>query len=203
MKLIFCLLALFFSNLSSAKEWVFDAILNDELIGQHTFIYEDDRTISKANFKFEFLLMDFIYQHNSIETWDKNCLKSISSKTNDDGDLYQVTGQIVADGFLISSNQEETLLPQCIMTFAYGNSEILNQKKLMNSQNGEFLDVDVELIREENFILKGEKILTNLWQISAESNNGDILIHLWYDKDMQWVGLKTSTPIGDMYYQLR
>tara|TARA_B100000035_G_C20952980_1_gene532806 strand:+ start:401 stop:1012 length:612 start_codon:yes stop_codon:yes gene_type:complete len=203
MKLIFCLLALFFSNLSSAKEWVFDAILNDELIGQHTFIYEDDRTISKANFKFEFLLMDFIYQHNSIETWDKNCLKSISSKTNDDGDLYQVTGQIVADGFLISSNQEETLLPQCIMTFAYGNSEILNQKKLMNSQNGEFLDVDVELIREENFILKGEKILTNLWQISAESNNGDILIYLWYDKDMQWVGLKTSTPIGDMYYQLR
>ena len=203
MKLIFCLLALFFSNLSSAKEWVFDAILNDELIGQHTFIYEDDRTISKANFKFEFLLMDFIYQHNSIETWDKNCLKSISSKTNDDGDLYQVTGQIVADGFLISSNQEETLLPQCIMTFAYGNSEILNQKKLMNSQNGEFLDVDVELIREENFILKGEKILTNLWQISAESNNGDILIHLWYDKDMQWVGLKTSTPIGDMYYQLK
>ena len=203
MKLIFCLLALFFSNLSSAKEWVFDAILNDELIGQHTFIYEDDRTISKANFKFEFLLMDFIYQHNSIETWDKNCLKSISSKTNDDGDLYQVTGQIVADGFLISSNQEKTLLPQCIMTFAYGNPEILNQKKLMNSQNGEFLDIDVKLIREENFILKGEKILTNLWQISAESNNGDILIHLWYDKDMQWVGLKTSTPIGDMYYQLR
>lgn len=203
MKLFFCLLALFFSNLSSAKEWVFDAILNDELIGQHTFTYEDDRTISKANFKFEFLLMDFIYQHNSIETWDKNCLKSISSKTNDDGDLYQVTGQIVADGFLISSNQEKTLLPQCIMTFAYGNPEILNQKKLMNSQNGEFLDIDVKLIREENFILKGEKILTNLWQISAESNNGDILIHLWYDKDMQWVGLKTSTPIGDMYYQLR
>ena len=89
------------------------------------------------------------------------------------------------------------------MTFAYGNPEILNQKKLMNSQNGEFLDVEVKLIREENFILRGEKILTNLWQISAESNNGDMLIHLWYDKDMQWVGLKTSTPIGDMYYQLR
>ena len=203
MKLIICLLALIFSNLSSAKEWVFDAILNDEIVGQHSFIYDDDKTISKANFKFEFLLMDFLYQHYSEETWDKNCLKSISSKTNDDGDLYQVTGQVVADGFFVTFNQKSTLLPQCIMTFAYGNPEILNQKKLMNSQNGEFLDVEVKLLGEENFILRGKKILTNLWQISAESNNGDMLIHLWYDKDMQWVGLKTSTPIGDVYYQLR
>jgi len=196
-------LFLILSNIAFAKELVFDALLNGKTIGQHTFIIEDDKTISKANFKFEFLLMDFFYQHNSIETWDKNCLKSISSETDDDGDLYQVTGQVVADGFLVNSNQKSKLLPQCIMTFAYGNPEILNQKKLMNSQNGEFLDVDVKLLREENYILKGENIITNLWQISAESNNGDMLIHLWYDKDMKWVGLKTSTPIGDMYYQLR
>jgi len=202
-KLIICLLALFFSNLSFGKEWVFDAILNDEVVGQHSFVYENNKTISKANFKFEFLLMDFLYQHYSEETWDKNCLKSISSETDDDGDLYQVTGKLVADGFFVTSNHESTLLPQCIMTFAYGNPEILNQKKLLNSQNGEFLQVEVKLLREENFILRGEKIITNLWQISAESNNGDLLIHLWYDIDMQWVGLITSTPIGDMYYQLR
>mgnify|MGYP000870955184 CR=1 FL=1 len=203
MKLIIFMLAFLFSNLSFANKWVFDVILNNKLIGQHIFIYEDDTTLSKANFKFEFLLMDFIYRHNSKETWNENCLKTISSETNDDGDLYQVSGQIVSDGFLIYSNQEKTLLPQCIMTFAYGNPEILNQKKLMNSQNGEFLDINVKFIREENYILNHKKILTNLWQINGESNNGDILIYLWYDKDMKWVGLKTSTPIGDMHYKLR
>ena len=34
--------------------------------------------------------MDFIYQHKSTETWDGNCLKSISSNTDDDGDIYDV-----------------------------------------------------------------------------------------------------------------
>ena len=72
------------------KYGTFDAILNDKVIGQHTFIYEDDKTVSHANFEFEYFFMDFIYQHKSTETWDGNCLKSISSKTDDDGDIYDV-----------------------------------------------------------------------------------------------------------------
>ena len=57
--------------------------------------------------------------------------------------------------------------------------------------------------RKEDYILKGKNIKANLWQIKAEGENGDLLIHLWYDKNMQWVGLKSSTPIGDMHYKLR
>jgi len=28
-------------------------------------------------------------------------------------------------------------------------------------------------------------------------------VHLWYDKNMNWVGLKSPTPIGDMQYKLK
>ena len=203
MKLILLIFTLLYSNLSLAKEWTFDAILNDKLIGQHTFIYKDDKTLSQANFEFEYFFMDFIYQHKSTETWDGNCLKSITSNTDDDGEIYDVDGRLGLDGFVVSSNNKTTKLPLCIMTFSYGNPKILEQKKLMNAQSGEYLDVDIEFLSQEDYILKGKNIKANLWQIKAEGESGDLLIHLWYDENMQWVGLKSSTPIGDMHYKLR
>jgi hypothetical protein len=203
MKLILLIFTLLYSNLSLAKEWTFDAILNDKLIGQHTFIYKDDKTLSQANFEFEYFFMDFIYQHKSTETWDGNCLKSITSNTDDDGEIYDVDGRLGLDGFVVSLNNKTTKLPLCIMTFSYGNPKILEQKKLMNAQSGEYLGVDIQFLSQEDYILKGKNIKANLWQIKAEGENGDLLIHLWYDKNMQWVGLKSSTPIGDMHYKLR
>ena len=203
MKKIIGAVALVISNSTYAEEWNFDAILNDKVIGQHTFIYEDEKTISNANFKFEYLFMDFIYQHKSTETWQEGCLKTISSKTDDDGDLYEVSGHIGTDRFLVTTNNKTSELPSCVMTFAYGNPKILEQKKLMNSQSGEYLDVDIQFIREENHIVKGEDILTDLWRIEANIDDGDLLIHLWYDKNMNWVSLKSQTPIGDMLYKLK
>ena len=203
MKKIIGAVALVISNSTYAEEWNFDAVLNDKVIGQHTFIYENEKTISNANFKFEYLFMDFIYQHKSTETWQEGCLKTISSKTDDDGDLYEVSGHIGTDRFLVTTNNKTSELPSCVMTFAYGNPKILEQKKLMNSQSGEYLDVDIQFIREENHIVKGEDILTDLWQIEANIDDGDLLIHLWYDKNMNWVSLKSQTPIGDMLYKLK
>ena len=203
MKKIIGAVALVISNSTYAEEWNFDAVLNDKVIGQHTFIYENEKTISNANFKFEYLFMDFIYQHKSTETWQEGCLKTISSKTDDDGDLYEVSGHIGTDQFLVTTNDKATELPSCVMTFAYGNPKILEQKKLMNSQSGEYLDVDIQFIREENHIVKGEDILTDLWRIEANIDDGDLLIHLWYDKNMNWVSLKSQTPIGDMLYKLK
>ena len=203
MKKIIGAVALVISNSTYAEEWNFDAVLNDKVIGQHTFIYENEKTISNANFKFEYLFMDFIYQHKSTETWQEGCLKTISSKTDDDGDLYEVSGHIGTDRFLVTTNNKTTELPSCVMTFAYGNPKILDQKKLMNSQSGEYLDVDIQFIREENHIVKGKEILTDLWRIEANIDDGDLLIHLWYDKNMNWVSLKSQTPIGDMLYKLK
>ena len=203
MKKLLCAIFLVISNFAYAEVWEFDAVLNDKVIGQHTFIYEDEKTVSDANFKFEYLFMDFIYQHKSSETWQGNCLKTISSNTDDDGDMYDVSGYMEAIQFMVTTNNKTSELPFCVMTFAYGNPKILDQKKLMNSQNGEYLDVDIQFLRQENHMVKGKEILTDLWQIEAKGDDGDLLVHLWYDKNMNWVSLKSQTPIGDMLYKLK
>ena len=203
MKKLLCAIFLVISNFAYAEVWEFDAVLNDKVIGQHTFIYGDEKTVSDANFKFEYLFMDFIYQHKSTETWQGNCLKTISSKTDDDGDMYDVSGYMEANQFMVTTNNKTSELPLCIMTFAYGNPKILDQKKLMNSQNGEYLNVDIQFLREENHMVKGKDILTDLWQIEAKGDDGELLVHIWYDKNMNWVSLKSQTPIGDMQYKLK
>jgi hypothetical protein len=203
MKKLLCAIFLVISNFAYAEVWEFDAVLNDKVIGQHTFIYGDEKTVSDANFKFEYLFMDFIYQHKSSETWQGNCLKTISSRTDDDGDMYDVSGYMEANQFMITTNNKTSELPLCVMTFAYGNPKILDQKKLMNAQNGEYMDVDIQFLREENHMVKGKDILTDLWQIEAKGDDGDLLVYLWYDKNMNWVSLKSQTPIGDMQYKLK
>ena len=203
MKKLLCAIFLVISNFAYAEVWEFDAVLNDKVIGQHTFIYEDEKTVSDANFKFEYLFMDFIYQHKSSETWQGNCLKTISSKTDDDGYMYDVSGYMEANQFMFTTNNKTSELPLCVMTFAYGNPKILDQKKLMNAQNGEYLDVDIQFLREESHMVKGKDILTDLWQIEAKGDDGDLLVYLWYDKNMNWVSLKSQTPIGDMQYKLK
>ena len=71
------------------------------------------------------------------------------------------------------------------------------------TQNGEYLDVDIQFLREEGHMVKGKEILTSLWQIKAKGDDGDLLVHLWYDENMNWVSLKSQTPIGDMQYILK
>ena len=197
------ILLLIFSNSLIAKEWNFDAILNDRVIGQHIFKVENLKSLSKANFHIEFLFMDIYYKHVSNESWSNGCLSKIDSKTDDDGDFFEVKGQLEDKQFELKANKNSFRYPTCLMTFAYWDPSILKQSKLINSQDGELLDINVEFVADELMVIKQEKIMTKHYQLVA-SKDGDekLKIQLWYDKEMNWVGLSSTTPIGDIFYKL-
>lgn len=203
LKKFICIFTIFISNHIFATEWIFDVILNEEIIGQHSFNYENTKTTSQANFEFKYFLFNFKYVHKSTEIWKKNCLISISSQTNDDGDLFKVDGFQNKDNFLVSTIKNTFKLPLCVMTFSYGNPNILKQNKLMNSQTGELIDVNISFIKKEIYTVRGNNVLANLWKIQTINPENDLLIYLWYDDEMNWLGLKTDTPIGFMHYRLR
>ena len=200
---ILTLLLSFFSSNLMADEWNFDVILNDEVIGKHSFKQVGNESHSIAKFKFKFMLMNFSYEHDSKETWNEDCLKSIVSKTNDDGDLFNVSGGKSNGNLKVSSNDKEKSLPECIMTFAYWNPKILDQKKLMNSQDAEWLDVAIEDFGIETKNVRGQEISTHHYKIQANKDGDEVfIIDVWYDGNMGLVGLKSPTPIGDLIYKL-
>ena len=186
-----------------AEEWKFDAVLNNKVVGQHVFTLENNKMISKADFHIEFLFMDIYYQHKSEETWAEECLSSISSNTNDDGDLFEVNGNNDSGSFLITTKKDSFDLPSCIMTFAYWNPKVLEQDNLLNAQNGQYLEVKTTMLKKENLLVRGKNIATNCYEmIASKAGQEKLKIRLWYDQDMQWVALKSPTPIGDIFYKL-
>ena len=189
--------------LAYAEDWVFDAVLNDKVIGRHTFIVEDKKSLSRADFHIKFLFMDIYYQHNSEEIWSNGCIQSISSSTNDDGDHFDVKGKLENGHLALVSNDTLIKLSECVMTFAYWDKNILKQKRLLNSQNGEYLDVDIRLLKKETIRVRGESTPTQHYEIKATKDGQEKLaIQLWYDDNLNWVALKSPTPIGDIFYKL-
>lgn len=196
------------SSSAYAKEWAFDVFLDKTRIGEHTFKLADNETlISQAKFNVKLLFINaYQYQHQAIEQWDKNCLKNLASETVENKVKTIVKGQRQTDTFEVSNGKENQNLPGCTMTFAYWNQKILEQSKLLNPQNAEFLDTSIKKLGNVLLDVKGKAIDTLHYKLDASLNGKQKLnIELWYRADNhEWVGLKSITPEGyQIYYKLK
>jgi hypothetical protein len=180
------------------KQWQFDVALDGKPIGIHTFELQQDGSTqvltTEASFDVKFLFVTaFRYRHQNTEIWDDGCLLSIDALTDSNGKQLEVRGEIADGGFALLSEDESTTLPGCVQTFAYWNPAILESKKLLNSQTGEYEDVTVTLEGREQVPVAGESVDALRYRLSAEA--GDIT--LWYSaEDNTWVGLEAPAKGG-------
>lgn len=197
---LFTLLLGLASSNAYTKEWAFDVYLDKTKIGEHTFtLNENDTLISRAKFNVKLLFINaYQYDHQATENWDKNCLKSLASETLENKTKTIVKGQRQADHFEVRNGNEVQNLPACTMTFAYWNQKILEQSKLLNPQNAEFLDTTIKQLGKVMLEVKGKAIETLHYKLDASLQGKQKLnIELWYSADkLEWVGLKSITPEG-------
>jgi len=78
------------------------------------------------------------------------------------------------------------------MSFAYWNPVFLKQKRLLNTQNGEYLDVEVSAPVTDTLNISGRQQNSFLFHLSA----GPLQMKLWYSEDWQWLGLSSETENG-------
>lgn len=101
---------------------------------------------------------------------------------------------------MIATDKEQTVLGECIMTFAYWNPEFLDQKRLLNSQTGEYVPVSIQPISEEQIEVRGQRVDAVRYALDA----GKLDMQLWYTPDRQWLALESETKGGRMLrYELR
>jgi len=178
-------------------EWRFRVYLDDKEIGSHDFFLEQQGALrvlrSAADFEYRLLFVKlYEYQHVNRETWQGDCLSSIESSTDANGKPYAVLGQRAEGAFIVESDEGEALLPSCVMSFAYWNPEFLKQTHLLNSQNGEYLEVDVSAPVTEELRVRGELHRAIRYRLTA----GDLELELWYSEDQKWLGLSSETEGG-------
>ena len=182
---------------STEQKWNFTVYLDDTPIGYHEFSVrraEGYQTMStRARFDVTFLKIPlFRYRHQNVEKWSNRCLNSIASTTDQNGKLFRVEGATTDTGFQVSANEEDVTFPPCISTFAYWDKSFLQHTRLLNSQTGEYIEVDVDHLGENSIMVRSTSVPANRYRLTAE----DLDIELWYSRNDQWLGLQSTTSNG-------
>lgn len=191
-------LALQAADESPVRALKFNVFLDDSPIGYHRFEIEAEnggkRSVrSEAQFDVKFLFFTaYKYRHLNAELWNNGCLVEIDAETNSNGKESDVSGERTASGFAVQKDGNVETLPDCVMTFAYWNPDFLKQRKLLNPQTGEYLDVEVEQRAAEQIRIGGREVTAVPWDITARGME----ITVWYSPDNDWLALE-SVAKGD------
>ena len=196
-----------FSVEISAKEWAFDVYLDKNKIGLHTFTLNDSKElISTAKFNVKVLFINaYQYDHKAIEQWQGDCLSSLESHTLENKVETNIKAKLSGQEFTVEDGKVKQKLPACTMTFAYWNPKILQQSKLLNPQNGEWLETKFTNLGTETIDVKNKKVEASHYKLDGSLNGKNKLkIELWYSENNEWLALKSITPEGyTINYKLR
>lgn len=205
-RIILCACFLLAAPLLQAKEWAFDVYLDKNKIGTHTFTLNNDTLTSQANFNVKVLFINaYKYDHTAKEQWSGDCLNTLEANTTENKVVTKVNGQLAGGAFNIKNGSIEQALPACVMTFAYWNPKILQQSKLLNPQNAEYLDTTITKLGGTKIDVRGKPTDTTHYKITgALKGVNKLKIELWYNQDNDWVALKSVTPEGyNIIYKLK
>jgi hypothetical protein len=190
------------AGVSSNQEWRFEVLLDGKPIGFHTFRLSDSGATrelrGEASFRVKLLgFTVYDYAHRNLELWQDNCLQRIDASTDDNGEELFVRVSIKGEKLVVENNAGNSIVPGCVMTFAYWNPAILSQQRLLNAQTGEYLDVSVQQLGEKSLQLQGRAVPALHYRIRT----GESDIELWYSTDRDWLALSTTTSGGELRYR--
>lgn len=181
----------------SSQSWDFSVLLDGDRIGYHRFELTEEgderRVTSEAKFDVRFLFINaFRYRHTNTEIWSDGCLRQIEARTEANSKKLTVSGATVKDQLVIDDGTSKNVLTNCVMTFAYWDPEFLQQPRLLNSQSGEYLEVEVEALGTEPITVRGEQVDAEAYKLSAKQ----LEVTLWYSTDNQWLALESVAKGG-------
>lgn len=172
--------------------WRFQVYVDDKPVGVHEYRLQqqgEHQVISSiADFEYKLMFVTlYNYEHRNQEVWQDGCLTSIDSSTDANGKDYAVTGKTSDLGFMLQGNKGEAVLPGCVMSFAYWNPQFLQASQLLNTQNGDYLEVAVSEPAMEKFLVQGQELLAQRYQLTAKK----LELDLWYSEKGAWLGLES------------
>jgi hypothetical protein len=181
---------------AEVRSWNFRVLLDDREIGQHTFtvreLGEERELRSAASFDVRVLFLSaYRYEHEAIERWKGNCLRSLVSRTETNGEREEVSATARAGRLIVERPDRRDEHPGCVMSFAYWDPRILAASRLLNSQTGELLPVTVAAQGEEIVTVRGRQVSAERHRITGP----ELSIDLWFAGE-QWVALEASAKGG-------
>jgi len=179
------------------RVYAFKALLDDKPIGAHTFTVTGDaasrQVDSEADFSVKFIgITAYRYHHHAQEQWAGECLKRLDASTDDDGKPTSVKLVKTGDANEITTNGASKSEPGCLMTYAYWNPALRDQKRLLNPQTGKVDAVTIARVGAGHVTVGGKDVAAVDWRISG----GESPVDVWITDQGDWVGLDSMVSQG-------
>ena len=179
------------------RVYAFKAFLDDKPIGEHRFTVVTDgnerQVTSEADFAVKFIgITAYHYHHRAHEQWSGDCLAALTSTTDDDGKPASVKLAKNGDANEITTNAGKKTEPGCLMTYAYWNPAMREQKRLLNPQTGKVDAVTVSRVANGHVAVDGKDVAATDWRIIG----GESPVDVWISDQGDWVGLDSMVSNG-------
>lgn len=144
------------------------------------------------------------YHHANREVWRDGRLVSLDTKTNDDGQDFQVRGRATGDGFAVEGSGGSFTAPADIISTSYWNAAIIRAAQLLDTQRGLLMDVRVDPVGAERVRAGGAEVDARRYAINILTNKpgSTDAIQVWYDGNDAWVKLAFKAQGQDIHYTL-
>ena len=179
------------------RVYAFKAFLDDKPIGSHRFTVvtsgSERKVTSEADFAVKFIgITAYHYHHHAQEQWSGECLAALTSSTDDDGKPASVKLVKNGDANEITTNAGTKNEPGCLMTYAYWNPAMREQKRLLNPQTGKVDAVTVSRVADGHVTVDGKDVAATDWRITG----GESPVDVWISEQGDWVGLDSMVSNG-------
>ena len=181
----------------TVSHYDFDVLLNDKVIGEHTFVVTDfndtlQTVAGAADYRVKFLGVEvFRYQHHHNERWERGCLSDYEARTETRGELTTIIVESSPERYLVKTNSNTQTHRRadvpCLWSYAYWRPEISNQRSLLNGQTGALKTVTISEARD----LGDSRAGIHALNISLDSVDEASLV-VRFDDQGRWAGLEVQ-----------
>ncbi len=139
----------------------------------------------------------FKYRLDTKETWENGQLVGLTGRTNNDGQKGRVEAIAKGDMFDVDGSAFNGEVPATIIPSSHWNILQVYGDRMLSTESGEILDIEVETIGPDTVTVDGVALDTTHYRLKS-----DMTVDLWYDSQSRWVKLSFEAKGQKIEYVL-